>query len=132
MWNDEKQSLFTNVNSAMKKASDSDSSMKMFKKRGEALKFVDSLKGNKPRVVTPNTVGKTTEDKTSTEKGESESKMSAKDLTEMFNRGIINKSGNKILVNYITLTGKNAIVVVIDVCRETKNKEGVTVRIVSK
>lgn len=57
--------------------------------------------------------------------------MSAKDLTEMFNKGIINKSGNKVVVNYIPITGKQLIVLVIDVCRETAGMDGIMTRRVS-
>lgn len=44
VWNEDKQTLYTNTDTAMKKASESESSMRMFTKRGEALKFVHSLK----------------------------------------------------------------------------------------
>ena len=49
VWNEDKQTLYTNTDTAMKKASESESSMRMFTKRGEALKFVHSLKEKKRR-----------------------------------------------------------------------------------
>lgn len=131
VWNEEKQTLYTNTDTAVKKASESGSSMRMFTKKGEALKFVDTLKGNQNQVITPGVTEKNAKHGANTEDKVGESKMSAKDLTEMFNRGIINSSGNKVIVNYINITNKNTIVVVVDVCRETTSADGATVRRVS-
>ena len=82
-------------------------------------------------MITPGVTENNAKHGANTEDKVGESKMSAKDLTEMFNRGIINSSGNKVIVNYINITNKNTIVVVVDVCRETTSADGATVRRVS-
>lgn len=52
-------------------------------------------------------------------------------LKEMFKKKMLDKAGNKIVASYIHIPGKEDVVVVMDVCRETRDTDGTIFRKVS-
>ena len=135
------------MDDAEQKAGETDGSMRIFKKRGDANTFVREkkreIRGENVNVVTPPRVARRTSSNnipdgsdvavTGGLDGNSGdiTKLGNDELKEMFKKKMLDKAGNKIIANYLAIPGKNDVIVVIDFCRETRDTDGNIVRKVS-
>ena len=118
----------------MDKATETGSALQIFKDRVTAVKFAADKKKDcdKKCSTVASSNKKQTKNADESKKEEvsevsavtPDKKITANDLKDLFSKRMMNKIGNKIIVSYIVLPGKNTVIVIIDICRERNNKEG--------
>lgn len=134
VWGPGKQDIYTDMTLALKKAAETGSSIRVFNIRSKALEFAKTLR-KKPTpsptdvaIVSPTTAARAPPASKKVKDNSSESnaggEVDADMLKQMLRKRMLNRSGNKIVVYWKELTGKDIIIVVVDVCRETTAPEG--------
>ena len=125
----------------MDKAAESGSLLQVFKDKPTALKFATEKRADTKKKSSASTPAietqpesasiTTTSDASTSAHVTPDKKITANDLKELFSKRMMNKIGNKIIVSYIVLPGKDTVLVTIDICREKTNNEGEFERSVS-
>lgn len=111
---------------ALKKATDTGSSIRVFALRSKALEFAKSLRKNttQPQTQAAAVSPAVARAPPARKKNSDSDDVDADMLKQMLRKRMLNRSGNKIIVYWKELSGKDVIIVVIDVCRETNPGEG--------
>lgn len=123
------------MDDAEQKAGETDGSMRVFKLRGDANTFrqekKSEIKGSNK--VTPQAARRSISNaepdggEVATNR-ESRIKLGNEKLKEMFKKKMMDKAGNKIIVNYLEIPGKTDVIVILDFCRETRDGDGEIIR----
>ena len=137
VWSSTRSDVYTNVHRAVSKATETNRSLRIFDSHKDAKDFAKHA--NAPKLsavvgaptVTPRRektsckrgTGLKSDDTATTETGDTD-KVSTEQLKQLLRKRLMNKSGNKIFFLYRELMDKGIVVVVLDVCRETKIDDG--------